>query len=315
MPELPEVEHVVRYLKGRVAGKKIKGFTLQDPSAKRRATTGPLEGRLGEFARRGKLILIRLAKNRTLVFHLKLTGKLWVTPHAKPPSKWTRLTIHLGALDLHFEDTRRFGWFDVVDGETLRSLVDAIGPEPLEDDFTLEVLEAQRRRRRGPIKPVLLDQAFVAGIGNIYADEILHESRIHPLERIETLEAARMKRLHQAIVSVLARAVAERSGVPGQARVGSGNREAAKELTLSVFQRTGEPCPRCGTKVERIVVRGRGTHLCPRCQPAVLAPSPPAKPMRKAKHEPKGRRTWATTRSSPSRSARTRRRSSSTRRS
>ncbi len=317
MPELPEVEHIVRYLRGRVAGKRIRGFTLHDPSAKRRPATRPLEGTLGAIERRGKLILIGLGKESTLVFHLKLTGKIWVEPKAKPPSKWTRLTIHLGSANLHFEDTRRFGWFDVVDPATLSALASAMGPEPLEETFTLAVLEERRRRRRGPVKPVLLDPAFVAGIGNIYADEILHEARIHPLERIESLEPSRMKRLHAAIVEVLARAVAERSGVPGQARVGSGHRGASKELTLSVFQRTGEPCPRCGAPIERIVVRGRGTHFCPRCQPAVLAPSRrrEAKHQSTPKHQSKGRRTWATPRSSPSRSAPTRRRSSSTRRS
>jgi formamidopyrimidine-DNA glycosylase len=303
MPELPEVEHIVRYLRGRIAGKKIRGVVVRDASARRRPTALPLRGAVRAISRRGKLVLIDLdAKGTTLVFHLKLTGRLLVLAKGDEPSRWTRLSVDLGPVRLHFEDTRRLGWFDVVDAKTRRALEDAIGPEPLEPGFTLAVFEERRARRRGPVKPVLLDPAFVAGIGNIYADEILHDAGIHPLERIETLDEASLARLHRAIVSVLARAVAERSGVPGQDRVGGGSKTASRELVLAVFQRTGEPCPRCATVIERLVVRGRGTHVCPRCQPLHLAPS-----------SRKGGK-WST-RSTRSGSARTRRRSSSTRRS
>ncbi len=267
MPELPEVEHVVRYLRPEIGGKKITGVTVQDRAASRRPGTRPPEGKIGEIRRRGKLVIIELAPDRFLVFHLKLTGKLWVLPTDEKPSKWTRLSVHLGRTSLHFEDTRRLGWFDVVDAKTLAAMTDEIGPEPLEPGFTFDVFRGQLARRRGPIKPVLLDPAFVAGIGNIYADEILHAAKIHPEERAQDLELPRLRKLHRAIIAVLARAVKERKGVPGQDRVGSGSKTASKELRLAVFQRTGEPCPRCRTPIERSVVRGRGTHHCPRCQP------------------------------------------------
>jgi formamidopyrimidine-DNA glycosylase len=275
MPELPEVEHVVRYLRKSVLRARITKFEVLDPRVRRRPVTRPLEGSIRDIRRRGKLILIDLGKKDTLVFHLKLTGKLFVVPKNHPISKWTRLTIHLGKTDLRFEDMRRFGWFDVVDAEMRGSMESEIGPEPLEPEFTLEALRLQAKRRRGPVKPVLLDPAFVAGIGNIYADEILHAARLHPLERVESLTDAQWKRVHASIVSVLSRAVRERKGTPDQDRVGAGGKTAARRLTLAVFQKMGEPCPRCKTPIERLVVRGRGTHVCPRCQPLVLATSAP----------------------------------------
>jgi formamidopyrimidine-DNA glycosylase len=274
MPELPEVEHIVRYLSPHLVSKWITAIEVLDPKARRRPPhdralqPDDLVGRrIRAIRRRAKLIFLDLDREPGLAFHLKLTGKLSIEPARSPRSRWVRLVIVLGRDELRFEDTRRLGWFDLVDATGREAIVATLGPEPLEPGFTLEVLTSRLARRRGPVKPILLDPAFVAGIGNIYADEILHAARLHPLRRVESLSPREIARVHAEIIEVLRRAVGERSGKPGQDRVGSGSRTASKELTLSVFQKTGEPCPACSAVIERIVVRGRGTHLCPKCQP------------------------------------------------
>ncbi len=168
---------------------------------------------------------------------------------------------------LVYEDQRKFGWVALLDRAGYDALESTLGPEPLEPEFTRAAFRARLAGRRGRAKPILLDPSFVAGIGNIYADEILHAAGLHPRRLASTLDPAEVARLHRAIRDVLARAVAERTGDPDQDRVGAGRRGAAKRLVLAVFQKTGEPCPRCRTPIERIVVGNRGTHLCPRCQP------------------------------------------------
>jgi formamidopyrimidine-DNA glycosylase len=279
MPELPEVEHVARYLAERIVGQSIRNVRLLDPTARRRPCHDPrrrleqLEGaRVTGVERRAKLLFLLLEPRKgpavALAFHLKLTGKLWAEPASVPATRWVRLVLELSSgTEVRFEDTRRLGWFDIVDEAGRASLEADLGPEPLEPGFTRAVLKGRLARRRGAIKPILLDPAFVAGIGNIYADEILHAARIHPLERAEQLTPRAVGRLHAAIVSILARAVRERTGVPNRERVGQGSRTASRALRLAVFQRTGQPCPRCRTTIERLVVRTRGTHVCPRCQP------------------------------------------------
>jgi formamidopyrimidine-DNA glycosylase len=270
MPELPEVAHIVSHLAPRIVGRKIGRVVLADPGLARGAESieAAVGARIVEVRRRAKLIIIDLGR-RALVFHLKLTGKLWVKSAREARSPFTRLALDLGrGEELRLEDMRRLGWYRVVGPEDLRAIEDAHGPEPLEPGYTFDAFEGRRRKRRGAVKPVLLDPKFVSGIGNIYADEILFEARIHPLEPIQGISPARARKLHATIVSVLASAVAARRGEPDQERVGSGSRTASKRHALAVFQRTGEPCPRCAAKILRIVVRGRGTHLCPTCQNA-----------------------------------------------
>jgi formamidopyrimidine-DNA glycosylase len=204
------------------------------------------------------------------VIHLKLTGKLWVLPADDRPGPHARLVVRRddGAA-LVLEDMRRLGWARVLDDAALGRALDALGPEPLEPAFDLPTFTARlHARRRSRLKPLLLDPAFVAGIGNIYADEVLFAARLHPLATAGALDAPAVRRLHGAIRRVLGRALADRTDtVPDQERVGAGGRGAAKRLRLAVFQKDGAPCPRCGATIERSVVQGRGTYTCPGCQP------------------------------------------------
>jgi formamidopyrimidine-DNA glycosylase len=266
MPELPEVDHIVRYVRPGLIGRRIASARVVD----RKGRDHHLAGRqIDTVERRAKLIIIKMSPGDALVFHLKLTGKLWIRPREAAPSRFTRFVVELDRGALHFDDTRRLGWWRVLDDAELDRLLAPLGPEPLEPSFTRARFAERLAERRGRLKPLLLDQTFVAGIGNIYADEILFAARLHPLRQARSLAPREVAALHRAIVSVLRRAVADRDDddVPDQERVGQGGRGAARRIrTRKVFQRDGEPCPRCGATIERIVVQGRGTHLCPRCQ-------------------------------------------------
>jgi formamidopyrimidine-DNA glycosylase len=266
VPELPEVDHIVRYVRPALVGRRIASARVVD----RKGGDHQLAGRRIETVeRRAKLIIIKMSPCDALVFHLKLTGKLWIRPRGAAPARFTRLVVELDRDALHFDDTRRLGWWRVLDDAALDRLVAPLGPEPLEPSFTRAHFADLLAERRGRLKPLLLDQTFVAGIGNIYADEILFAARLHPLRDARSLAPREIAALHRSILSVLRRAVADRGDedVPDQERVGQGGRGAARRIrTRKVFQRDGEPCPRCKTTIERIVVQGRGTHLCPRCQ-------------------------------------------------
>lgn len=258
MPELPEVEHIVRYLRPRLATRTITGAAPSFPG---------LRGRTIEAVRRrAKLVLVDLDDGSTLAIHLKLTGKLWV--RAEPGPK-ARLALRLDdGQALVLEDARRLGWVRRLDALGLDRLLAPLGPEPLEPGFDLAALRARLARRRGRLKPLLLDPTFVAGVGNIYADEVLFAARLHPRRTSASLAPADVARLHRALVSTLRRALDARTDeVPDQERVGAGGRGAAERISgLKVFQRAGRPCPRCKTTITRSVVQGRGTYTCPACQ-------------------------------------------------
>jgi len=277
MPELPEVEHVVRYLAPRLRGRRIGRLAWLDwPRGVRGATpeglaAGLRDARIEGVERRGKIIVVRLDGGRALCVHLKMTGKLWVV--RKPPDRHTRAIFELsGPRDLRFEDQRKFGWIALVDPAGLRALTAALGP----DGLAVTAAELGRGLRgRRPVKAALLDQRLVAGVGNIYADEALFEARVHPARPAGRLTRAETTRLAAAVRDVLARAVDRRSGTPDQERVGAGRRGVARRLGPLVYQRTGEPCERCRTPIARAVVAGRATHYCPRCQ-RPRAPGPGA---------------------------------------
>lgn len=276
MPELPEVDHIVRYLRPRLVGRRIT--RLETPGGLPRGHDAPgasplklVKGRtIRAVDRRAKLVLLRLDQ-RTLVLHLKLTGKCWVRDAESAVTKSTRLRLALDdgqALDV--EDARKLGWSRLLEDEPLEVMLAKNGPEPLDPAFTLGFFRELISKKRGRLKPLLLDPEFVAGIGNIYADEVLFAARLHPRRLASTLSPREVGALHRAIVGSLERAVADRTEeVPDQTRVGSGARGASKHIkTRKVFQRAGEPCPRCGETILRTVVATRGTYLCPRCQPA-----------------------------------------------
>ncbi len=275
MPELPEVEHVCRYLRSALAGRRIRTLAHFDwPRALRGVASAGALGRgvagrrVERVERRAKIVLVGLEGGGTLAFHLKMTGKLWVTGPPRPPGRETRAIFSLdgGRSELRFEDQRKFGWVALLGPAARERLLAPFGPDAFEGSEA--AIAAAYAARRGRAKPVLLDQTVVAGIGNIYADEILHAARVHPTARLQALAPAAIRRLARATRAVMAEALARREGeeVPDQRRVGSGARGVAARLGPRVYQRTGEPCLRCRTPIERIVLAGRATHFCPRCQ-------------------------------------------------
>lgn len=270
MPELPEVETVVRALRGPLAGRTIVSaaydwpnclVTPDGPLFTARIVGQPVRG----VARRGKYILIALDPD-TLIIHLKMTGRLYVVPNgaADEADRWVHFTFQLdNAHQLRFSDARKFGRVYLV--EDAAQIVGALGPEPLEDTFTLAAFRARLAGRVGLLKPLLLNQAFVAGLGNIYADEALFAAGLHPLRRADSLADEEIARLHAAIRATLAAGVAREGASVNWYRKPDGTRGSA-QMALNVYGRADQPCPRCGQPIERAVIGGRSTYYCPACQ-------------------------------------------------
>jgi formamidopyrimidine-DNA glycosylase len=270
MPELPEVETVAQSLRPELIDRVVVNVqvlwerTVDRPEVA--AFCAALAGaRVVDVDRRGKFVTMELDSGRTLLTHLRMTGKLLIqsTPDDDPYAR-IRLELDDGRW-LIFSDTRKFGRMYLVDDPS--EVLGDLGPEPLGEDFTPERLAEMLDGRRGRIKPLLLNQSFIAGLGNIYADEALWRARVHPLQSADTLTREQVGRLHAGIVSVLVEAI-EGGGTSlrdNQYRQPDGGAGAYQDL-LAVYGRSGGDCPRCGTTVERIVVGQRGTHFCPRCQ-------------------------------------------------
>ena len=281
MPELPEVETVARDLARHLAGATITGARgdwprtiASHPTVE--AFAGAVAGRRVEaVGRRARLVVVRLTGDAALTIHLKMTGQLFVAPAGAPADRHVHLVLELDdGRELRFRDVRKFGrvgcWpVDPATGEVLEEaagagLFAALGPEPLEEAFTVRAFRARLRGRRGRLKPLLLDQGFVAGVGNIYADEALWRARLHPLRTARTLRPADEARLHREIRAVLGEAVARRGSSIDDYTAPDG--DGSMQERLEAYQRTGEPCPRCGRPIRRIVVAQRATHFCSWCQ-------------------------------------------------
>ncbi len=259
MPELPEVETVYRTLKPRAEGRTIlearfaSRFVMRDDPDRAAAM---LRGRrIESIERHGKFLVLRLSGDLAMSVHLGMTGKLlWDAPEGP----YTRAVFKLDSGTLVYDDIRQFGRIEL---DAARA--EKLGPDALsltEDEFA-----AQLAKRRGRIKPLLLNQAFLGGMGNIYTDEALFRARIHPLARAERLGRERVRRLHRAVIEVLREAVAS-GGSSISDYVDAEGRPGQFQLQHRVYAREGEPCLACGTPIRRIVVGQRGTHYCPRCQ-------------------------------------------------
>jgi formamidopyrimidine-DNA glycosylase len=276
VPELPEVETVVRELRPRLVGRRVVSaragkHALRKPWRPARAKA--LAGRRVEsVTRRGKWIVVGLEGGPFLVVHLGMTGQLTTAPAGAPRAAHTHLVFGLDdGTELRFRDVRRFGSATVFLG---RDELDAsfaaagLGPEPFGVD------RAYWRRRLGetarPLKAVLLDQRVVAGVGNIYADESLFRARLHPARPGRDLDAAAADRLRRAVAEVLTRAI-ERRGSSLRDYVGGNGEPGGYQKEFLVYGRTGAPCPRCHAPIARTRLAGRLTHYCPRCQPAVVS--------------------------------------------
>jgi len=270
MPELPEVETVVRGLREPLAGRTIiaaaytwpRGLVTPDgPIFSARIAGQPVRS----VDRRGKYILIRLDPD-TLLIHLKMTGRLYVVPDdsVQDADRWVRFTFQLdNAHQLRFSDSRKFGRVYLVEDPS--EVTGRLGPEPLDESFTLEEFRQQLVRRSGQIKPLLLNQAFLAGVGNIYADEALFASGLHPLRRVNTLSEDEIARLYAAIQAVLQDGIQSQGASINWYRKPDGSRGQAQDR-FQVYGRANQPCFRCGQPVSKIVVGQRGTHFCPACQ-------------------------------------------------
>ena len=262
MPELPEVETITRTLAPRLRGRRIVSaeFTCLrvlrgDPDS----TAAALAGRkIRGVQRHGKFIEIQLDGGRSFTVHLGMTGKLLMNA---TPGRHTHATLVLDRGTLLYDDSRQFGRLELSEG--LPARVQKLGPEPLEvtlDDFTTLL-----RARKSRIKALLLNQRFLRGIGNIYADEALFRAGIHPLAIAARLRKDRVKRLHKAIRQVLGEAI-DAGGSSISDYVDVDGRQGSFQVRHNVYQKTGEPCPKCGGKIRRTLVAQRGTHFCLRCQ-------------------------------------------------
>jgi formamidopyrimidine-DNA glycosylase len=272
MPELPEVETVRRSLAPVVEGAVLAHVEILDARLTRPVDPHLVAAELGgervvELARRGKYLLWRLASGRTLVVHLRMTGSFRSAATGQLPSDAHRralLRLDTGAA-LGYRDVRRFGtWLLLDPGEEDGYLDARLGPEPLGPQFTTSSLAAVLHDRRAPVKAVLLDQRRVAGIGNIYADEALWRARIHPRRPASSLDADEVRRLHRAVRHVLRRGI-DLQGSSLRDYAAPDGSAGAMQDEFSVYGRGGEPCLRCGTPIERLVVAGRGTWVCASC--------------------------------------------------
>lgn len=273
MPELPEVETIRRDLAPLVAGRRIVGVAVDHatlPLLAGKATPiealeSSLAGRVfTSLGRRGKYLLFGLDDGRTFVAHLRMTGRLVWRPSDAPPEPYERARIVLeGGYDLRWADLRKFGTWRVVDDPA--EAIAGLGPEPIDGKFTLRQFRETLRGRTAPVKAVLLDQRRIAGIGNIYADEALFAARIRPDSPAGALSPAAVKRLFEASRAVLERGIENRGASFSDYVDGQGN-PGRQHMYVQVFRRTGKPCYTCGGPIERMIVGGRSTHYCPRCQ-------------------------------------------------
>lgn len=261
MPELPEVETVVRSLRPAIVGRRILNVEfgqLRVLIGSPHETAQALAGRrIRSIERHGKFIAIRLDRGY-LVVHLGMTGKLLVNADR---TKWTHVVFAFDRGTMIYDDPRQFGRVEY--SLELPERVAALGPEPLE--VSLEDFARRVRERRSSIKAVLLNQAVVRGVGNIYADEALFRAGIHPRRIAASLGKPRIAKLYDAMREVLAEAIESR-GSSVSNYVDAEGRKGAFQLSHRVYQRTGEPCIVCGAKIRRMVLAQRGTHYCARCQ-------------------------------------------------
>jgi len=264
MPELPEVETIARGLAPSLVGRSLTdvrllwGKTCSPDSL----PWSQLPGRsIVACGRRGKYLLVHLDRG-ILVFHLRMTGRLYLVEQGGEGDPWTRARFALDGQDLIFSDARKFARISWL--AELRSLESRLGPEPFDELLTPELL-GRRVRSNAPIKGRLLDQSVLAGVGNIYADESLHRAGIHPRRRAVDLSPEELGRLLAALRATLRQAIDLQGATIGWYRQANGQKGHSQEQ-FQVYGRKGQPCLRCQTTLEREVLAGRGTHFCPRCQ-------------------------------------------------
>ncbi len=271
MPELPEVETIKNELLPHTVGHSITDVTLFWEGIVRQPSVAEfcshIKGqKINGISRRGKYLIFSLSSGEKLVIHLRMTGSLLLKPASVEPDRFSRAILHLDQeIELHFRDPRKLGVMWLT--EDVGNILPELGPEPLVESFTPQVLQKLLERRTAPIKALLIDQSLIAGIGNMYADEALFASRIHPLRAGGSLSSEEIERLHNAIQQVLWSAIGNK-GASTDTYFRPGGETGTAHFEFKVAHRLGGNfCPVCGTAIERIPVRNRGTYFCPRCQP------------------------------------------------
>lgn len=267
MPELPEVEATAQFLRERLVGHTVLGAQLLwhrtlHGGAEKSFIQKIVGSLINSVSRRGKFVVIDLESSGQtfyMLFHLRMSGSIDVVSHALPVEPHDRLILELDKQrDLRFNDVRKFGRCYLVDD--LAEITGTLGPEPLLPAFSSEALFELLRTRRGRIKPTLLDQTIVAGIGNIYADEALWLAKIHPTKTCSTISRAQCEALWSSIREVLREAIGKLGTDFGDGVVYGGM------YSPKVYGRYGKSCVRCSTDIKRIVVNQRSSHFCPKCQ-------------------------------------------------
>ena len=270
MPELPEVETIKNELLPHIVNHRVTDVTLFWEGIVHQPSVEEFRSRLiGQkftgIVRRGKYLIFNLASGEVLIIHLRMTGSLLLKPASAEPDKFIRAIIHLdGEDDIHFRDPRKLGRIWLAEDKS--EVVKKLGPEPLEAEFTPQTLNKRLQKRTAPIKALLLDQHFIAGIGNMYADEALFAARIHPLTPGGSLSPGEIKQLHNAIQQVLWSGIGNKGASTDTYFRPSGETGTAHFEFKVAHRLSGDLCPICGTPIERIVIRNRGSYFCPRCQ-------------------------------------------------
>ena len=271
MPELPEVETVRRGLEKLILGKKISSIEIRYPKM--------IKTDLDEFqnevpgqiiksmGRRGKYLLFHLS-DKILISHLRMEGKYFYYPGQVPERKHAHVLIHFeDGGTLVYEDVRKFGTMELLAPELLDAyfVSKKLGPEPTEQDFDLGRFKRALKKSKKPIKSHLLDQTLVAGLGNIYVDEVLWRAKVHPSRTSKSLSAQEARKVHDQTIEVLGQAV-EKGGSTIRTYTNAFGEDGTMQDFHQVYDKAGQACSRCGSIIEKIQLGGRGTHFCPKCQ-------------------------------------------------
>lgn len=277
MPELPEVETIKRGLSQFIIKKKLTGTTILCAKS---FIGEPITGTVTDLRRFGKALIIDLDNQMSLMIHLRMTGQLiydgkerYAAGHpsdnftAQLPNKQTRVILKFEGGTLYFNDQRKFGFIKVLPTKEVKNdtFIKKLAKEPWAITVD-ELYEKLQRHKNSSVKPTILDQTIICGLGNIYADEALFMSHIHPERKCGTITKEEVKQLIKNAKDVMEKSIASGGSTMATYVKADGTKGDYLELFAQVFRKEGQPCPRCGTKIIKTKVAGRGTHLCPHCQ-------------------------------------------------
>ena len=271
MPELPEVETVRRGLEKLILGKKISNIEIRYPKMIKSDLNQfqkELPGQvIQSMGRQGKYLLFNL-RDKVLISHLRMEGKYFYYPDEIPERKHAHILVHFeDGTTLVYEDVRKFGTMELLAPELLDSyfISKKLGPEPTDQDFDLGRFKLALKKSKKPIKSHLLDQTLVAGLGNIYVDEVLWRAKVHPSRHSNSLTAQEVRKVHDETIKVLGQAV-EKGGSTIRSYTNAFGEDGTMQEFHQVYDKAGQACSRCGSTIEKIQLGGRGTYFCPKCQ-------------------------------------------------